>query len=170
MAKLLWNLSGKANNLWIKWVHTYYIKNTSLMSVQVNKNISWIIKVVLKQRYITQSMNDYDTMTRKFETKKVYNFIKEEYPKVDWRHLLYMNFMRPRALFVIWLAFHNRLTTKERLHRFGLLDNNQCNFCLQMETINHFFFSCPRLRSIWKEVLERIQTIHGPDGWNEEIK
>lgn len=110
-------------------------------------------------------MNEWNIMTRKFETRKVYNFIKEEYPKVEWRHLLYKSFAQPRSLFVVWLACHNRLATKERLHRFDLLGNNQCDFCTQVETTDNLFFSCLRPRIIWKEVIDWTQTIHEPDGW-----
>lgn len=37
MVKLLWNLSCKADSLWIKWIHIYYFKNEQPMTVQVNK-------------------------------------------------------------------------------------------------------------------------------------
>lgn len=59
-------------------------------------------------------------MINKFETRRVYTFIKEEFTKVEWRHLLYTNLARHRALFVFWLACRKRLATKERLKRFGI--------------------------------------------------
>ena len=140
------------------------------MSVQVNKNASWIIKAILKQMGIIQSMNEWNSMIKKFETMKVYNFIKEEFPKVEWRHLLCRNPTRPRALYVFWLTCHNRLATKGETQTFDLLENNQCNFCTQVETVDHLFFSCPQMRSIWKQVLDWTNTGHESNGWNEELK
>lgn len=49
MAKLLWNLSGKKDNLWIKWVHTYYFKGVNFMNVHPTQNALWIIKAIVKQ-------------------------------------------------------------------------------------------------------------------------
>lgn len=48
LIKLLWNLSGKCDNLWIKWIHYYYIKGRDLMKVSMKNNWSWIIKDILK--------------------------------------------------------------------------------------------------------------------------
>lgn len=50
LIKLLWNLSGKRDNIWIKWIHCYYIKGKDLMKVSMKNNGSWIIKDILKQR------------------------------------------------------------------------------------------------------------------------
>ncbi|WJX68825.1 hypothetical protein P8452_53158 [Trifolium repens] len=50
LAKLLWNINSKADSLWIKWIHSYYIQNDQLMTMLVNNSCSWIWKAILKQR------------------------------------------------------------------------------------------------------------------------
>lgn len=35
LMKLLWNLSGKEDSLWVKWIQAYYIKNNNLMEWKV---------------------------------------------------------------------------------------------------------------------------------------
>ncbi|KAK2357065.1 hypothetical protein QL285_094374 [Trifolium repens] len=50
LAKLLWNINNKADSLWIRWIHSYYIKQDHLMTMSVNNSCSWVWKAILKQR------------------------------------------------------------------------------------------------------------------------
>lgn len=50
LIKLLWNLSGKADSLWIRWIHSYYTKGTNIMSAPVKIMCSLILKAVIWQR------------------------------------------------------------------------------------------------------------------------
>ncbi|CAK8574090.1 unnamed protein product [Lathyrus sativus] len=50
LMKLLWNLSGKEDSLWGRWIQAYYIKNRSLLDIECTSNDSWIMKVILSQR------------------------------------------------------------------------------------------------------------------------
>ena len=45
---------------------------------------------------------------------------------------------------------HGEFYTKEKLHRFGLIDNNTCPRCDQIETLNHKFFNCDYTSRIWE--------------------
>lgn len=38
LTRLLWNLNGNSDNLWVKWVHAYYLKNHQLMDARVHDN------------------------------------------------------------------------------------------------------------------------------------
>ncbi|XP_058752433.1 uncharacterized protein LOC131625603 [Vicia villosa] len=99
---------------------------------------------------------------------KVYKVVQDCELKVEWRNLLYKNIARPRACFILWLACHEKLATKDRLHRFGMIDNVSCCFCSGMESLNHLFFECTSTREIWLEVLEWIQICHIPGEWHNE--
>lgn len=47
MMKLLWNLYKKEDNLWIKLVHAYYVKNDDFMIVPMKPSCSWISRRIL---------------------------------------------------------------------------------------------------------------------------
>lgn len=64
-------------------MHTYYFKGKAFLTVQLSQNVSWIIKSILKQREIMQSMTDWNLMQIKFESIRVYEHIKEKFLKVD---------------------------------------------------------------------------------------
>ncbi|XP_058776995.1 uncharacterized protein LOC131651348 [Vicia villosa] len=40
LMKLMWNLHGKEDSLWVKWVQAYYLKHNNLMEVQAKANDS----------------------------------------------------------------------------------------------------------------------------------
>lgn len=40
MLNFPWNLSGKSNCLWVKWIHTYYLKKEGLMNVRITTHNS----------------------------------------------------------------------------------------------------------------------------------
>lgn len=79
------------------------------------------------------------------------------------------NLARPRAIFGIWMACHDKLTlaTKERFHRFGIVENDKCCFCEQQQTLQNLLFDCSNMRSIWLKVLEWLHIKHIPGGWHK---
>jgi hypothetical protein len=170
LTKLLWNINNKADNLWIRWIHSYYIKHDQLMNMPVKQTCSWILKAILQQRDSLQQVSGWNTMTGRAITKKVYHLLKVEYPLVEWRQTMYQNIARPRALFTFWMACHCRLATKDRLHKFGVSVDLRCCFCNREESINHLFFGCTELKIIWQRVLSWLQIDHVPMEWNNELK
>lgn len=40
LIKILWNLNEKTYNLWIKWIHIYYLKHANLMDVRITSSCS----------------------------------------------------------------------------------------------------------------------------------
>lgn len=78
MMKLLWNLSGKADSLWIKWIHSYYIKN-NVMTTPVKNDGYWIMKTILRQRELVHQKQIWQTLqsSDKLKTKEVYHGLME---------------------------------------------------------------------------------------------
>ena len=50
MLKCLWNICSKDDNLWVKWIHAYFLKGNNVMSATVKSNSTWILKSIMKQR------------------------------------------------------------------------------------------------------------------------
>ncbi|XP_058746599.1 uncharacterized protein LOC131619534 [Vicia villosa] len=94
--------------------------------------------------------------------------IQDQTPR-PWRRILYDNGARPRAKFILWLACHGKLATKERLKRFDIMDDDTCSLCSAQETQNHLFFECDEMKSMLKQVLSWIKVQHSPGIWDEEI-
>lgn len=63
-----------------------------------------------------------------------------------------------KCKFLVWLLLHGRVWTSERLHRFGLNDNDSCALCAQeSETVDHLFLTCVYNRETWFKALRRFQ-------------
>ena len=48
---------------------------------------------------------------------------------------------------------HGELYSKERLHRYRLIDNAQCPRCGEIETLKHKYLECPYIKEIWRRTL-----------------
>jgi hypothetical protein len=108
-------------------------------------------------------------MQGKVITRKVYQSLKMDHPSVEWRVTMYQNIARPRAIFILWMACHGRLATKDRLKKFGVNLDVKCCFCNQEETLNHLFFSCNVMRYVWQKVLQWLHVDHTPLEWTDEL-
>lgn len=113
MLKLLWNICRKFDNLWVKWVHSYYIKGDMLMDMEEKASYLCIVRSTLKQLDNIMHMQTFwQQMIRgnKFSTKKVYlNMRSMCEDNVNWSYVLYGNTARPRVVMTLWLTCHGRL-------------------------------------------------------------
>ena len=48
--------------------------------------------------------------------------------------------------------FHNIVATNANLHRWKIKDTKQCDFCQEIDTIEHMFSLCSKLRGFWDYV------------------
>lgn len=85
---------------------------------------------------------------KKFNMGRMYSIIQGTTQKVEWRGLMFGNNARPRAVFILWLVCHERLSTKDRFFRFGMIDNKKCCLCSGEESIKHLFFDCSITKKI----------------------
>ncbi|GAA0185190.1 hypothetical protein LIER_32478 [Lithospermum erythrorhizon] len=45
------------------------------------------------------------------------------------------------------------LPTKEGLHKWGIVENNECCFCQEEENHGHLFFQCQHAAGVWRKLL-----------------
>ncbi|WMV18234.1 hypothetical protein MTR67_011619 [Solanum verrucosum] len=73
----------------------------------------------------------------------MYQKLKGEYSKVPWRRLTCNNLGSPKWVFALYVAIHRRLYTKDRLSKWGIIDDDICSLCkAEVETHQHLFFTC----------------------------
>ncbi|XP_058746826.1 uncharacterized protein LOC131619781 [Vicia villosa] len=103
-----------------------------------------------------------------YKTKHMYKELRGEKPNVPWYKIFYQNAARPRAKFILWIALWDRLPTKSRLTRFGIITDGNCAFCGKEETQEHLLFECEITGKIWKTMLNWIGMDRIPHGWRNE--
>lgn len=89
----MWCLTQKKNKLWIKWIHTYYLKGKQPWEVQ-DKQASWTVQKILQA-------GKWLDKTEKWTIKKVYRLLRGQFEKVAWRRLMCNNLGCPSWTFIL---------------------------------------------------------------------
>ena len=58
---------------------------------------------------------------------------------------------------------HGDIYTKAKLNRFGLTADPTCPRCLEIETLDHKFISCPYVKKIWEKALTLTRSLTTSD-------
>jgi hypothetical protein len=58
---------------------------------------------------------------------------------------------------IVLKILHGDIYTRERLHRFGLIDSPTCSRCDEIDTVEHKFATCEYINRIWIEVFRRTE-------------
>ena len=64
---------------------------------------------------------------------------------------------------ILLRLIHGEIYTKERLHRFGMIDSPKCPRCDEIETLMHKFCDCDYVRRIWNKAAEVVGTTRNND-------
>jgi len=159
VTRILWDLAHKSDNMWVRWVHTYYFKKLDWWNDFHPKSCSWVLKKVLKSRKIIDEVGGWSTVQHRgiFSIQKLYNQIRPQGKKVQWRRAICNNKAIPKSVFILWLAIQDRLTTKERLVKWHMNVDPICVLCnKEEETLKHLFFECDYSRQVWKMILDNL--------------
>ncbi|XP_059301937.1 uncharacterized protein LOC132053858 [Lycium ferocissimum] len=106
----------------------------------------------------------------KFSIKQVYNKLRGVFVKVDWRRLTCNNCGCPKWVFILQLVMLRRIYTKDRLARWGLIQNKVCSLCEEEdESIEHLFFECTFSNALWTTMLRWMGLHRAAMGWQQEV-
>ena len=108
-----------------------------------------------------QSRSLYERLISKISTKptatKKYNedFNTEAF-HLDWKRIYSLPFkvtLDTKLREFQYKILHRICYTNDRLFKFRIVDSPLCYFCgEEIETLEHFFFFCERVRTFWKEL------------------
>ncbi|XP_019255176.1 PREDICTED: uncharacterized protein LOC109233767 [Nicotiana attenuata] len=175
LTKLLWALMAKKDKLWIKWIHSHYIKQKDIITMETPKQASWIVKKLFTSR--EWWANDIPTIESfaqngKFSIQKAYLHATPKYPKVHWKALVMLTGILPKQHFILWMAIQRRLATVDRLAKWRIQVNHSCVLCGGdiEETHDHLYFECPYSQSLWKGLLEWLSYKRRVEIWEAEVQ
>lgn len=126
---------------------------------QIPGKCSWIQKKVLKSRAIIEQIGGWQQIEQKGKMSiiKLYQLLRPQTPKSDWRKIICNSKASPKSVFIVWLA-RNRLATKDRLVHWGVGRDTTCKLCDTCnETVQHMFFDCYIGAEVWGKVMEVLQ-------------
>ncbi|KAK6773023.1 hypothetical protein RDI58_028261 [Solanum bulbocastanum] len=98
----------------------YYGKQWTVWNIQANQ-ASWMMQKIL------QVYKDLEAVGwNEAQVIQVYQLLRGEYPKVEWRKLVCNTIACPKWCFILLLTLHGRLLTNEWLIVWGSVDNTKC--------------------------------------------
>ena len=109
-------------------------------------------------------------LNNKFRVQDVWNAIRDSFPVVSWYELVWHKDYIPRCSMILWLVFHDRLRTKDRLLKWGVVDNSTCVLCgFNEETRDHLFFCCSFSAMVWNAVLMNMDVAYQCTSWQAHM-
>ncbi|KAL6512997.1 hypothetical protein OROHE_019787 [Orobanche hederae] len=151
--KMLWEIHLKADKLWIKWIHHFYVKDHDVMQMEVPSHASFLFKKILKMRDKVQQNGDWEQQLQEqiFRRRDMYDILRGHKEKMGWKELVLQNLASPRAKMVLWLVLWERVATKERLAHIHIpVPDTLCPFYKnEVETLPHVIYECQEVRPLW---------------------
>ena len=124
-------MATKQDNIWIKWIHSVYLRDEDWWSYQPNLDASWYWKKICSTRdhlkhYYGQA--ELCGMT-KYSVKTVYEKIVGPKNVVQWDRFVWSRLNTPKHNFICWLAIQAKLNTTARLAHIGIRNMGTCLIC-----------------------------------------
>ncbi|XP_074346732.1 uncharacterized protein LOC141685538 [Apium graveolens] len=102
----------------------------------------------------------------KTKTWHIWNSIRYKGELVPWHHVVWHRLRVNRYARHQWISFHGRLHILARLHRFGLVDSQQCYLCIYAREIDsHIFHHCSYSRWILYNLMSSLGIDIVGDSW-----
>ncbi|XP_020266944.1 uncharacterized protein LOC109842484 [Asparagus officinalis] len=166
--KILWSIHMNKEQLWIKWSHENYIKNSSIWHINPKKGDSWMWKQLLKIRdkclelcggteNLKQLINSC-CVNSKVQISSLYSSLSPDTTCVAWHNTVWENLSIPKHSFTLWLAVNDKLQTQDRLLKHGIIQASVCKLCDgPSESRNHLFFECKLSNYVWNGIMEWLK-------------
>ena len=89
--------------------------------------------------------------------KQIYDYLRGEKTKPEWRCLMYKNAARPKATFTLWILLNRKLATVDRLAKWGITLDKTCVLCKNVdESLDHMFLQCHYAGEVKERLLQWI--------------
>ncbi|KAE8687013.1 lectin-like protein [Hibiscus syriacus] len=140
MLSLIKKILAGEGSLWVAWLKSYILKENDFWNAGIRPSVSWSLKKIFKLRPEAFSILSPGAKS----VRCIWDSIWVRHPLVTWQKLIWFPFHIPKHSLITWMAFIDRLPTKARLLRMGLINDSHCMFCENpLENRDHLFLHCP---------------------------
>ncbi|XP_062103537.1 uncharacterized protein LOC133814614 [Humulus lupulus] len=144
LAKYIWAISEKHDLLWVKWINSVYVKESTFWDHKLKSDSSWYWRKLchLREKF-SQTEVRTAGLTREFRASKLYN-ISLCQQHVDYHQVVWCKMTLPKHRFLLWQVVNSHLLTRDLMIRFCIpFDSLLCPVCgLYNESHAHLFFEC----------------------------
>lgn len=122
LLKILWDIHSNKSNLWIKWIHVYYLRGKDIWLWHHSKADHPIFKNLQALRnslidaggtvsHAKQILNSW-YKGGKFNTSMAYDWLRIRQDKKPWMSLIWRKYIPPKISFILWLTLKGKINTK----------------------------------------------------------
>ncbi|KAM6551429.1 hypothetical protein CsatB_001237 [Cannabis sativa] len=143
MGKYVWEIANKEDTLWLRWVNSVYLHNEDWWAYKLPSQSSWYWKSLVRLNDQMKEASSKVVLQQKYTVAHGYNMFKPAGEKVHWPKQVWSRLNSPKHSFVLWLAMHQRLKTRDRLFKMKIVEDQVCLlYYTHQETAEHLFFGC----------------------------
>ncbi|XP_060170874.1 uncharacterized protein LOC132601831 [Lycium barbarum] len=155
IAKNSWDVAHKEDKLWIRWIHTYYIKEQNFDTMPMSQQVCWMVRKLLEARSVWIQHSISHSSTKQSLITHIYLQLLGNLPRTPWKTMMFRNMARPKAIITMWLMLQERLPTVDRLIDWGINVDPVCSLCSStQETRDHLFADCALTKQLWNKLLK----------------
>ncbi|XP_060960757.1 uncharacterized protein LOC133031295 [Cannabis sativa] len=143
MGKYIWAIANKEDSLWMRWINSVYHHNGDWWAYETSSQTSWYWRCLVRLKDQFKMINQ-PMMLQQYTILAGYKLLVQNPPKLQWTRQVWSRLNAPKHCFILWLAMHQRLKTRDRLFKMKIITDTTCIFCCdRIETAEHLFFACP---------------------------
>ncbi|XP_071692649.1 uncharacterized protein [Rutidosis leptorrhynchoides] len=102
--------------------------------------------------------------TSNFSVKQDWKDISDDWDDAKWSKLVWFSQCIPRHSFIMWVALHGKLRTRDKFMRVESNENLKCPFCnVCKDNHNHLFFERDYPKVVWHELKSLARLDHAPN-------
>lgn len=164
VGKLIWLIMEKNDILWLKWANGIYMNGEhDFWMHNPSNDSSWYWRKLHKIKIRMGSWYNEGkyclTSNKHYSASRGYLELLGDATKMEAAELIWSRIVLPKHRVILWLAAQDRLLTKERMQRIGLVcDNTSCGLCEEdkLESSTHLFYECNWAEVAWDIVQQWI--------------
>ena len=145
IAKLVWAVATKKDNLWVKWVHEKYLKTQDWWTYHPPPDCSWYWKKLIQIRDMFRGEDSiHQTWLREgYRVSQGYTWLQDAQTRPTWTTSVRQRTIIPRHTFTSLAFHHDRLLVCRRLAKFNTKQEMFCSlYPTELEDQEHVFFKC----------------------------
>ncbi|XP_038998816.1 uncharacterized protein LOC120124149 [Hibiscus syriacus] len=107
---------------------------------------------------------------RTLTIREIWQEIRINGEKVPWQSLIWFPLHIPKHSMIAWMALLDRLPTRYRLQRMGILTAGNCVLCSDaLESCSHLFFECFIATQLWEKILHHNGITKSISSWDDMV-
>ena len=123
-------------------IHHVYLRNENFWDHKAPLNNTWQWRKIMEIKEEVKS-SIKDQIPASYSIAKGYKLFLGQQQKQRWCTQVWSKWNIPKHSFILWMAWLNRLATRNRIKRFKDIADDKCVFCSdQQEDTEHLFFTC----------------------------